>query len=378
MSYNPKEYEGLRWRASRKQKYSPASARTAMALIVALSFFLAFVFPARAPALSPWFLPGLSYYAFLEQSLPVPGGEVMAPEARSEAQPFSSVLSVLAQDYPRHLINQEFTGLGELEPGFPAKDELPAENQVPEGSPQEHQVEIQNEEEVKPEPLGTHTPGVSESDGSMHLQQRPETAPAASDQVAGQPPKVLIYHTHSTESFVPETGTAFSKNMDKTVVVLGKKLAGILEDDYGIPVLHNTEIFDLPRSKGYANALPRIEEILAENPQVEVVLDLHRDGVPRSVTTMEIEGKPAGRLLFVVGTRHKQWSLNMRFALFLQQMVDERYPGLSRGVRKQNYAYNQHLHERSLIVEVGGHENTLQEVRKTIPYLAEVISEAFS
>jgi len=190
-------------------------------------------------------------------------------------------------------------------------------------------------------------------------------------------PLVLIYHTHTTESFLPVSGKAFTDNLDQTVVVLGEYLERILEDEYGIPVLHCRDVFDVPRRQAYQNAYPAIKELLDRNRQVQVVLDLHRDGVPREVTTTEMDGFAAGRVLFVVGSRHENWYRNMRFALFLDNVLNEKYPGFSRGVRKQSFNYNQHLHSRSLIVEVGGHENSMEEVKRAIPYLAEAIAAAF-
>ena len=187
-------------------------------------------------------------------------------------------------------------------------------------------------------------------------------------------PLVLIYHTHTTESFVPFSGGAFSTNMEKTVVVLGNYLTEILQEKYGIPVLHYYEVFDIPRRSAYEKARPSVEKILAEYPGIEIVLDLHRDGVPRNITTTSINGQDTGRILFVLGSNHQGWNNNLRFALFLQDALEEVSPGLSRGIRKQPFTYNQHLHQRSLIVEIGGHENSMEEVKRTIPYLAEALA----
>ena len=190
-------------------------------------------------------------------------------------------------------------------------------------------------------------------------------------------PLILIYHTHATESFIPDSGKAFTDNPEQTVVFLGAYLAQLLEKDYGIPVLHHQEVYDIPRTGAYEVARPSIQEILRQNPQIQVVVDLHRDGVSRRVSTTTMEGESTGKLLFVVGTRHGQWSNNLRFVLFLQNTIAEKYPGLSRGVRQYPFIYNQDLHPRSLLVEVGGHENSLEEVERAIPYLAEVLAEVF-
>ncbi len=190
----------------------------------------------------------------------------------------------------------------------------------------------------------------------------------------GEDPIVLIYHTHTTESFLPLTGEAFSTNLKKTVVALGDYLTEILEKEYGIPVLHYCEVFDIPRRTAYEKARPSVKKVLDEHPGIEFVLDLHRDGVSRNITTASINGQETGRILFVLGSNHQEWNNNLRFALSLQEALEQISPGLSRGIRKQPFTYNQHLHNRSLIVEIGGHENSLEEVRRTIPYLAEALA----
>ena len=144
-------------------------------------------------------------------------------------------------------------------------------------------------------------------------------------------PLILIYHTHTTESFVPFSGEAFSTNLKKTVVVLGEYLKEILEKNYGIPVLHYCEVFDIPRRSAYEKARPDVEKVLAEHPGIQVVLDVHRDGVSRNTTTLPVNGHETGRVLFVLGSNHKDWNNNLRFALFLQEALEEISPGLSAG-----------------------------------------------
>lgn len=190
-------------------------------------------------------------------------------------------------------------------------------------------------------------------------------------------PRVLIYHTHASESFIPLSGKAFSSDPQQSVVFLGERLAQILETEHHIPVLHHRESFDTLRSDAYNQARPAIAAILEQNPQIDIVVDLHRDGVSREITTTAIEGRDTARLLFVVGTRHDGWNSNLRFSLFLQGYLDQMYPGLCRGTRKQAFTYNQHLHHRSILVEVGSHENNREEVLRTLPYLAEALARAF-
>ncbi|MBS4007075.1 MAG: stage II sporulation protein P [Clostridium sp.] len=195
--------------------------------------------------------------------------------------------------------------------------------------------------------------------------------------LAGQG-KVLIYHVHTTESFVPTSGLKFTQNLELTVAHLGETLANILRTEHGIPVLHDKTIHDLPRSTAYQIALPTIKSMLAANPDARLVIDLHRDGVARNVSTTQLDGNAAGRVMFVVGTRHPNWQQNYQQAMFLHQRLEELAPGLSRGVRERPLVYNQHIHQGALLIEVGGHENSLAEALRTIPHLATALADLYN
>ncbi|MBS4030165.1 MAG: stage II sporulation protein P [Clostridiales bacterium] len=185
--------------------------------------------------------------------------------------------------------------------------------------------------------------------------------------------KVVIYHTHTTESFVPTSGKKFTEELDLTVAKLGEELASILLETYGIPVVHNNEIHDIPRSTSYEKALPTVKRLLEENADTKILIDLHRDGVDRKISTTQINGQNMGRILFVVGSSHPRWQENYQKALFLHDALEEMAPGISRGVRERPLVYNQHVHPGALLIELGGHENSLVEVQRVLPILARAI-----
>ena len=190
--------------------------------------------------------------------------------------------------------------------------------------------------------------------------------------------KVIIYHAHTTESFVPTSGKAFTEDLTKTVAQLGQELGDLLQSQYNIPVIHNNKIHDLPRTGSYERALPTIKSLLEENQDADLVIDLHRDGVARNVTTVELDGKPVGKILFVVGSRHPDWQENNKKVQFLHNKLEEMAPGISRGVRERPLVYNQHVHPGALLIEVGGHENSLEEAQRALPYLARALAELYS
>jgi len=186
---------------------------------------------------------------------------------------------------------------------------------------------------------------------------------------------VFIYHAHTTESFVPTSGERFTTDLSQTVAFLGQELKLILEGDYGVPVLHDTTIHDIPRSQAYREARITAQARLDAAKEVRLVVDLHRDGVARRVSTAEINGEQVGKILLVVGSGHKDWQENMQNAKNLHEALERIAPGISRGISEKNLVYNQDLHPGALLVEVGGHENSLEEARRTLPYLARALAE---
>ncbi|NLM45207.1 MAG: stage II sporulation protein P [Firmicutes bacterium] len=186
--------------------------------------------------------------------------------------------------------------------------------------------------------------------------------------------KIIIFHTHGTEAYLPDAGTDFSFNLAETVVRLGEELADILEQKYKLPVIHDRTIHDSDRSKAYETARPTLERLLREHPDTSLLVDLHRDGIKRETTTAAINGEDYARVLFVVGTRHAGHEENLRKAEYLHRILEELAPGISRGIRVTPLVYNQNYHPGAILIELGGHHNSLAEARRTLPLLAEALA----
>lgn len=208
----------------------------------------------------------------------------------------------------------------------------------------------------------------------------------------GEEPKVLIYHTHSQEAFL-DSRNGFAQD---TVVGLGEYLTEVLESQYGIKVLHHKGVYDYPlRDRAYANAVSPITKILEENPSIEIVIDLHRDGVRdetiRFVT--EIEGETTAKIMFFNGLSkttangkmtpntylpNPYVSDNIALSLQMHLKAEELYPGITRKIYVRGERYNLHLKPKSLLIELGANSNTIEEARNAIEPLARVIYEVFS
>lgn len=204
----------------------------------------------------------------------------------------------------------------------------------------------------------------------------------------GEGPQILIYHTHSQETFADSR----EGQVEDTIVGVGDHLAELLEKTYGYRVLHVTDAFDmmggqLDRSKAYDYARASIEKVLEENPSVEVVIDLHRDGVPddRHLVT-EIDGKPTAQLLFYNGLSYtvNQGAVsylpnpyieeNLAFSFQLEYQAAQYYPKLYRGIYLAGLRYNLHLKPRALLLEAGAQTNTVEEVRNAMEPFADILN----
>lgn len=196
-------------------------------------------------------------------------------------------------------------------------------------------------------------------------------------------PQVLIYHTHSQEGYAD----SIPGDESMTVVGAGAKLAELLEG-YGIEVLHHKEQYDVEdRDYAYANVEKELPKILEENPGIEVVIDLHRDGVAEGTRLVtEIDGKPTAQFMFFNGLsrlkttgeidylKNENRAGNLAFSFQLQVKCKEYYPDLARKIYLKGYRYNMQYRAKSLLVELGAQTNTVEEVYNALPPLAHVIS----
>ncbi|MGN0169600.1 MAG: stage II sporulation protein P [Lachnospiraceae bacterium] len=203
----------------------------------------------------------------------------------------------------------------------------------------------------------------------------------------GKEPKILIYHTHSQEGY-----KASSKSKGKTVVDVGDYLTKLLEEEYHIPVLHHTGEYDVKsRDTAYSTALPHIEKILEENPSIEVVIDLHRDGVNEKTRLVtQINGKKMAQIMFFNGVsrskalgaldylENKNLSENLAFSLQMQLAARAYYPSLTRDIYIKGYRYNMHLKGKTLLVEVGAQTNTYEEAKNAMEPLAKLLDRVLN
>ena len=201
-------------------------------------------------------------------------------------------------------------------------------------------------------------------------------------------PQILIYHTHASEGYIDSR----EGNYEDTVMGVGDYLTEILTTQYGYEVYHDQNVYDRKngrdnRNYAYTTALPYITKILEENPSIEVVIDLHRDGGAKRVT--EIDGKQVARIMLFNGMcRNANGPLadlenpykqeNLAFSLRMNLIGQVLYPGLMFKIYLKNYRYNMHLSPKSLLVELGTNENTLEEAMNAMPYFAQILDQVLN
>lgn len=199
-------------------------------------------------------------------------------------------------------------------------------------------------------------------------------------------PKVLIFHSHSQETFVD----SIPGDEGTSIVGVGEYLTQLLNAK-GIATIHDTGVYDiidgkLDRSHAYENAEACIRPILEANPSIQVVIDLHRDGVADDVHLVtEIGGKPTAKIMYFNGLSRTRTNGdiaylynpyiqdNLAFSLQMQIASETMYPGFARRIYLRGYRYNLHLMPKSLLIEAGAQTNTVEEMRNAMEVLAETL-----
>ena len=199
---------------------------------------------------------------------------------------------------------------------------------------------------------------------------------------------VLIVHTHTTEAYTPaegaeyaETGAYHTRDETRNMLAVGDALEAAL-NALGVPVIHDRTVHDEPDyNASYANAKRTIEADLAENDAIVLVLDLHRDAAEPPVReALELDGQACAKLMLVVGTDegglyHPFWQENLSCALKLQALLQRSAPGLCRPLNLRRERFNGQASPGAFIVEVGSTGNTLEEAKRSMPYLADAVAK---
>jgi len=290
---------------------------------------------------------------------------------------FSTVTNIRFDDV-RSFVGKELPGFGKYDTEIVIAGEgtdysnLPIESSVP-------------LEEVVKERTG-ETGQVPKTDTNKDKKQPSQTT--------GKRQVAFIYHTHSWESYLPLLNLTNNPNPNKAtssvtnISILGDRFREQLENEGIGAVNDKTNVGERLISKGlndtssYKMSREIVQEAMASNRELQYFFDLHRDSARKSVTTKAIGDKSYAKLAFVIGKGNKNYTKNLQLATALHEAINKKYPGVSRGVIQKGFqtgngVYNQDLSGQAILIEVGGVDNTSEELNRSIDVLAKAFSEYF-
>ena len=207
-------------------------------------------------------------------------------------------------------------------------------------------------------------------------------------------PQVLIYHTHTGESYMDEDVDFFydsfyshTNNNDFNVVAVGEAMKSVLEKN-GIAVLHDTTVHDSSYNGSYDRSVQTVYADMEKYPEIKVVLDIHRDALgtdeQKVKTVFEHNGKKGAQIMILSGCDPDNergfvnWENNLSFALKLQSTAEKLYPGMTRPLDFGYFAYNEYVCDGSLLIEIGTDANAIEEAVYSGELLGDVLARVLS
>lgn len=200
-------------------------------------------------------------------------------------------------------------------------------------------------------------------------------------------PSIYIYNSHQTEEYSPSSFAEFSVN--PTVMVADYIMADIFRKaGFGVIVEERSIKDILNQNKwrySYSYAASRIlmEDVFKNNPTLTYFIDVHRDSLTKDRTTVTIDGKNYAKTIFLIGLENSKYEENLHFTTLINDKMNEKYPGLSKGIYKKggegvNGVYNQDFSSKAILIEIGGYENNLTEVLNSVIAFTECFMEVIN
>jgi len=193
--------------------------------------------------------------------------------------------------------------------------------------------------------------------------------------------RAYFYCTHSSESYIPNSGQAKLEGKQGLINTVAKSLTESCREQ-GLEGVFENKIHDFPDyDKSYTLSRETVKKIVKQDPKALGLFDVHRDSVPGTTDAprIKIKGKSSAQILIIVGTNerkpHPHWKQNLEFANKLLKQGEKQYPGLIRGVRTKAGTYNQEYNTHALLLEFGTDYNTLEEAKYAAELFAEVVVE---
>ena len=200
-------------------------------------------------------------------------------------------------------------------------------------------------------------------------------------------PIIYLYNSHQSEEYKPSTYAEFSIN--PTVIMNDYILEDIFNKNGYKTIVEETSIKDILNnnnwnySYSYKASRTLLEKRIVEYPTLKYFIDIHRDSLDRSKTTVNIDGKDYAKVIFLIGLENPNYEKNLEFTEKINNKMNEYYPNLSKGIYKKggpgvNGVYNQDFSPNTILIEIGGNENTTNEVLNTTLAFSKVFMEVIN
>lgn len=197
-------------------------------------------------------------------------------------------------------------------------------------------------------------------------------------------PTIYIYNTHQTEEYKPTSFLEYSVNPNVLMAsyILEEQLSNkgnvVLVEEESVSKLRTT--LGLNYAGSYKVTRSMMENAKKNNPTLKYYIDLHRDSLTHDKTTLTVDGKSYAKILFIVGLENSNYQENLDFTKKISDLLNQKVKGLSKGIYKKegplvNGVYNQDFSNRVILIELGGNENTIDEVYRSLIVLGEVLDE---
>ena len=207
------------------------------------------------------------------------------------------------------------------------------------------------------------------------------------EKTSNSKPMIYIYNSHQTEEYAASNFLEYTVN--PTVMMADYIMEDVFSKNKLITLVEEAKIKDILTKNGwkysYSYKASRIlmEEAKKNNPSLKYFVDVHRDSLVKDKTTVEIKGKSYAKTIFLIGLENPHYEKNLNFTSKINDKLNEKYPGLSKGIYKKggrgvNGVYNQDFSEYTILIEIGGYENTTVEVLNSTLAFAECFMEVIS
>ena len=220
--------------------------------------------------------------------------------------------------------------------------------------------------------------------GLVNISNKDEVEVVVKEEKEGYKPYIYLYNSHQTEEYIPSNFLSYTVKPTVTInnyimeEVFNKNGYDVLIEERSIKEILNNNGWNYASS--YKASRVYLEDVKKSYPSLEVFIDVHRDSLKKDRTSVTIGDKDYAKIIFLIGLENSNYQENLNFTEKINNIIESSYPGLSKGIYKKggagvNGVYNQDFSNKTILVEIGGVDNTIEEVMNSAIVVSNAISE---